>query len=57
MKFAIGQIKQCKAINIKCSNCDKPGHFVEVCHQKKIHIIEAEDDETENFLPVEYLEC
>ena len=61
MKFTIGQIKQFNAINVKCSNCNKLGHFAKVCQQKEIHITEAEIDsnskvETEIFLPIEYLE-
>ena len=36
----------CKAINEKCSNCKKIGHFAKVCQQREINNIEINVNDT-----------
>ena len=41
LPFKPNHLKKCKAINSKCLNCSKIGHFAKVCHQKKtIKVVE-----------------
>ena len=39
MRFTVGHMKQCKAVNTKCPNCKKIGHFAKVCQQREINNI------------------
>ena len=46
MRFTVGHIKQCKAINTKCSNCKKIGHFAKVCQHREISNTETNVNNT-----------
>ena len=46
LRFTVGHIKQCKAINTKCSNCKKIGHFAKVCQQREINNTETNVNNT-----------
>lgn len=46
VRFTVEHITQCKAINAKCSKCKKIGHFVKVCKQREINIIETNINDT-----------
>lgn len=37
-------IKKCPALNSRCRNCDKIGHWDKKCRSKKIHCIDKEDE-------------
>ena len=60
MRFTVGHIKQCEAINAKCSNCQKIGHFTKVCQQRETNDIDTNVNDTseeETDLLAKYLEC
>ena len=54
--FSTNHIKECKAFQAKCSNCNKIGHFAKVCQQKNVNHVdntEEQDDVTQKTTEME----
>ena len=54
MRLTVEHMKQYKAINTKCSNCKKIGHFAKACRQRETNNIETNvkdtsEEETETY--------
>ena len=47
-KFNTGHMKKCRAVKAKCFNCNKIGHFTDVCKQKSIQVTDVALDNTED---------
>ena len=46
--FNSRHLSKCKAKKVRCSKCDKIGHFAKVCNQKDIKILEDSSEKDSN---------